>query len=79
MTTSGLHPHNGVALTLQTNAENGLKKKKHYLQPSHEHNHLRANKGLKDEFLLETFEVPFFFFLFPFPGFNLLNFLVKAA
>lgn len=28
MTTSGLHPHNGVALTLQTNSENGKEKKK---------------------------------------------------
>lgn len=90
MTTSGLHPHNGVALTLQTNSENGKgkKKEKYYLQPSHEDNHLWANKRLKDSFFTGNIftgniYIFFSFFLFslpfPFPEFNFLNFLVKAS
>lgn len=37
MMTSGPHPHNAVALTLQTNSENA-KKKEHNLEPFHKHN-----------------------------------------
>lgn len=52
MMTSGLHPHNAVALTLQTKSKNA--KKEHNLQPFHKHSICVQKKKPKRLILLET-------------------------